>query len=92
MEAISPEFMAQMIIIGMVGGFLFAMRKVIAWAILILGIFIGLLLMLDGPVRNTLNENWEGSGDSMMEWVDETVFFWVDEEEEIKEEIKEESE
>ena len=86
MEAISAEFMAQMIMIGMVGGFLFAMRKVIAWAILILSIVIGLLLLLDGPVRNTLNENWEGSGDSMVEWVEEIVFFWVDEEDKIEEE------
>ena len=90
MEAVSAEFMVQMMMLGFVAGLVFALRKVIAWVILILGIFIGLLFLLDGPVRNTLNENWEGSGDAMIEWVDDTLFFWVEEspEEETEEETE----
>ena len=75
-----PEFFVQMAVLGFFAGLVFALRKAIAWVILISCIFIGLLLFLEGPVRDTLNENWEGSGDAMIEWIDETVFFWVEEE------------
>ena len=92
MEGISTEFMVQMMMLGFVAGLVFALRKVIAWVILILAAFIAILYVLDGPVRNSLNDTWEGSGDSMMEWVDDTLFFWVEEQEPQEETTEEETE
>ena len=58
--------LAKALIGGAIVGFVFAARKIIGWAIIIIGLFFALVFALDGPVRDTLNDHCDQCGDKFI--------------------------
>jgi len=65
---------AKALIGGLIVGFVFAARKIIAWAIIIIGLFFALVFALDGPVRDHLNDHCDQCGDKFIWYTIEQWF------------------
>ena len=65
---------ARAFIIGSILGFVFAARKIIAWIIIIIGLFFGLAFAIDGPIRDTLNDQCDQCGDKFVWYTVEQWF------------------